>query len=160
MLSEITGAAPDVRTTWISVAYFFRPGSGDQGPDYYPGDEHVDYLGIDGFNWSNCRNDSDWRSFREIFAEFRNWAATTRPDKPVLIAEVGTVDDPEIADRKVDWLRDAADTMAGWPQLEIAIFWDNVHEEASGCDFTLDSSPQAARAFAAIAQREVFRLDG
>jgi len=36
--------------------------------DYYPGDEYVDWIGIDGYNWGASQSWSSWRTPEEVFA--------------------------------------------------------------------------------------------
>jgi hypothetical protein len=95
--------------------------------DYYPGDEYVDWVSADGYNWAaSYRNrDADykrdrWRSFVEIYDEFMVWARSTGPVptsmqteasdvpaefprkhavKPIMIGEYGAIEPQgEIAD--------------------------------------------------------------
>ncbi|MCA1844332.1 MAG: hypothetical protein LC792_14320, partial [Actinobacteria bacterium] len=54
--------------------------------DYYPGDEYVDWVSADGYNWAaSNRNEKAhytkdrWRSFVEIYDEFMAWARSTGP---------------------------------------------------------------------------------
>ncbi|HVW32913.1 MAG TPA: glycosyl hydrolase, partial [Acidimicrobiia bacterium] len=54
--------------------------------EYYPGDEWVDWVSADGYNWAasyrnrnaNYKRDR-WRSFVEIYDEFMAWARSTGP---------------------------------------------------------------------------------
>ena len=54
--------------------------------DYYPGDEYVDWVSADGYNWAASDRNRDlgyekdrWRSFVEIYDEFMVWARSTGP---------------------------------------------------------------------------------
>ncbi|MCK9573252.1 MAG: hypothetical protein M0R20_02475 [Candidatus Omnitrophica bacterium] len=53
---------------------------------YYPGDEYVDYVGIDGYNWGDTKPWSKWMSFKEIFSG-RYEEITQKVGKPILITE-------------------------------------------------------------------------
>ncbi len=53
---------------------------------YYPGDDFVDYVGIDGYNWGNTKSWSGWMDFKEIF-EKRYEEIIALVKKPVLISE-------------------------------------------------------------------------
>lgn len=150
---------PEVLLGWIGVAFFFDDDSETQAPDFFPGADVVDVVGADGFNWYVCRDDpGTWRSFDDIFEDFLDWAADEVPDTPLLLAEVGTVEDLDDPDRKSAWLRDAAGSMTGdeWEDLRYVAFWDNLHETDAACDFRLSSSPRSAEAFQAIAARQLF----
>jgi hypothetical protein len=47
--------------------------AGARAGQYYPGDDQVDWIAADGYNWSSCRGRSGWRSFRDIFGAFYAW---------------------------------------------------------------------------------------
>jgi hypothetical protein len=54
--------------------------------DYYPGDEYVDWISADGYNWAASDRNRElnyekdrWRSFVEIYDEFMVWARSTGP---------------------------------------------------------------------------------
>ena len=54
--------------------------------DYYPGDEWVDWVSADGYNWAASYRNRDagyqrdrWRGFVEIYDEFMVWARSTGP---------------------------------------------------------------------------------
>ncbi len=65
---------------------------------YYPGDDFVDMLGIDGYNWGFTRTaelhgwDSRWQDFPEIFYNAHKELRGINPDKPLLIFETASVD--------------------------------------------------------------------
>lgn len=79
--------------------------------NYYPGDEYVDVLGLDGFNWGTSQKvsegegwNSSWRTFPELFSEPINELKALSPTKPILIFETGTVEEGGSHD---DWLAQA-----------------------------------------------------
>jgi hypothetical protein len=88
--------------------------------DYYPGDEYVDWVSADGYNWAASDRNKDanytrdrWRGFVEIYDEFMAWARSTgevpqsmrdesasvpaefprkRQVKPIMIGEYGAIE--------------------------------------------------------------------
>lgn len=84
---------------------------------YYPGDDCVDVLGMDGYNWGCTQTleehgwDSRWRSFREIFASLRSELRRLAPGKPLLVFETATVG--RGAERRA-WIREAGDALRAW----------------------------------------------
>jgi hypothetical protein len=88
--------------------------------DYYPGDEYVDWVSADGYNWAASDRNKDanygrdrWRGFVEIYDEFMVWARSTgavpqamrdasasvpaefprkRQVKPIMIGEYGAIE--------------------------------------------------------------------
>ena len=77
--------------------------------ELYPGDEYVDWCSVDGYQWGESQNWSDWRTPEDVFGEMlgrvRNLA-----DKPLCVAETASGSktrsghDPE---RKDEWIREA-----------------------------------------------------
>ncbi len=81
--------------------------------NYYPGDDYVDILGLDGYNWGNTQTkdkngwESSWKSFREIFAPACGELMKLgheRPGKPVIVFETACVGH---GGNKMEWIRDA-----------------------------------------------------
>ena len=73
--------ATNVAWVWCPNASSFKTGSAQR---YYPGDDVVDWICADGYNFYP---DSSYREFEPIFAGFYAWASQ-RP-KPLMIAEYG-----------------------------------------------------------------------
>lgn len=58
--------------------------------DYYPGDDYVNWVGMDGFNWGSDYNWSSWQSPPQIFENMRQRLNDLAPEKPVAIPEVAS----------------------------------------------------------------------
>jgi PKD domain len=133
----------NVSWTWIMMAYSFRPGSGVRAPAFYPGDDYVDFVAADGYNWYNCggRN-ADWAPFQNIFNDFHTFGVTH--NKPEIVAEYGSSEDPILPGRKAQWLADAATSVAAWPEIKAVSYW------GPGDCFDINSSPSSIQAFASM----------
>jgi hypothetical protein len=113
---------------------------------YYPGDEYVDVVGLDGFNnvdWGN------WRSFTALF-EPTYKRIQTITQKPIIIAEVGTSEGLTV-NAKADWIRSAylKEIPQRFPRV-VAVLWfsaDMRNLEANSADWRIDSSPQSLAAY-------------
>jgi Glycosyl hydrolase family 26 len=104
---------------------------------FYPGDEWVDWVGLDGFNWGGSIG---WRSFSETFAgSYEQLAART--SKPILIAETGSGE--EDGD-KAAWVRSALLRELANFELVRAVVWFNSVDRS---DFRIASSPAALATF-------------
>ncbi|MFO7801050.1 MAG: glycosyl hydrolase [Desulfovermiculus sp.] len=63
---------------------------------YYPGDEYVQVLGIDGYNWGTTQTREDhgwsssWQSFPDIFAPAVRELRRLNAHKPLIIFETGS----------------------------------------------------------------------
>ena len=101
----------------------------------YPGDDYVDYVALDGFNWGNVR-EWGWQSYDDIFASSVEQLVAIAPDKPWMIAEVGCAPGPE----KAAWTQ-ALFTRAH-ADGATAVVWFEVDKET---DWRITSDPQATR---------------
>ena len=107
--------------------------------DLYPGDDEVDAVALDGYNWSTVRPDLGWQSFEEIFGP--GIAELTRlTDRPLFIGEVGSA---EQGGDKAAWVRDMFDTMRSADEV-CGFTWFDIAKET---DWRIDSSPASHDAF-------------
>jgi hypothetical protein len=74
-------------------------------PYFYPGDEYVDWIATDGYNWgvSNRSQGDRWRHAIEIFDEFMVFAR--QHPKPIMIGEYGAQEQPGDPGAKAEWMR-------------------------------------------------------
>lgn len=97
---------------------------------YYPGDEYVDVVGADGYNWGTTQTrekdgwDSRWRSFRDIFTPIHSRLRTLAPGKPFFVFETATVTE---GGDKEGWIKEAIHTAGEW-KIE-GIIWFQVNKE-------------------------------
>jgi glycosyl hydrolase family 26 len=121
---------------WCGNANSFKydTARGKRAWDYYPGDEYVDWVSADGYNWGAAKRGGDrWRGMVEIFDEFMVWARSTGAPaaavadkdfpaegfprkhqvKPIMIGEYGAIEDPDDHMRKTQWMIEAHDTVNG-----------------------------------------------
>ncbi len=122
----------------------------------YPGDEYVDWTGLDGYNWgTNPARPDRWRSFNELFRPtYEEITTTIAPSKPLIISEVGS---SEYGGSKAQWIADALHAASTeYPQLR-GLLWFEKYDD--GMDWPIESSPEAASAFAAGIQSPDFLGD-
>lgn len=105
---------------------------------YYPGDDYVDVLALDGYNWGNTLPAVGWRSFEEVFRGGYE-RITALGDQPIWLAELASSDE---GGDKGDWVRDMFAT-TGFDRIE-ALVWFNENKEA---DWRIDSDVNSLRAF-------------
>ncbi|MDD5614000.1 MAG: glycosyl hydrolase [Candidatus Omnitrophica bacterium] len=75
--------------------------------DLYPGNDYVDYIGIDGYNWGNTKDWSNWLSFKEIFLS-RCRQIRRFLNKPIIITEFGSTSS---GGDKSEWIKEALKTI-------------------------------------------------
>ncbi|MBU4590784.1 MAG: hypothetical protein KKG01_07655 [Candidatus Omnitrophica bacterium] len=91
---------------------------------YYPGDEYVDYVGIDGYNWGNAKSWSRWMSFKEIF-EKRYKEITNNFKKPIIISEFSSTSN---GGDKAVWIKEAMNDIRRMKEIKAFILF-NVDKE-------------------------------
>ncbi len=119
----------------------------------YPGADYVDWVAIDGFNWSSQRQ-MHWRSGYEIFEPTYRALTELAPGKPIMISEVASTENHESADpelSKAGWIRHMfGETLPeSFPAIK-AVSWFNWNDNNPAYEWELDSSPQAMNAFAEV----------
>ena len=122
----------------------------------YPGDEHVDWVAIDGYNWRTA-NRGGWRSFSQVFAPSYG-AMTKLTSKPIMIAETASAEDstgPNGSTRKASWIEDAYLSVlpARFPQVK-AVLWFNIDRER---DWRVDSSPESLSAYKRVVGKPKYK---
>ena len=107
---------------------------------YYPGDDVVDILALDGYNWGTKRDWSTWTPFQDVFRQGYDRIATLGP-QPIWFAEIASA---ETGGDKAAWITDMFTTApTAFPRLE-ALIWFDEQKEA---DWRIASSPEVLAAF-------------
>jgi beta-mannanase len=115
---------------------------------YYPGDQYVDWIGMDGYNWGY----SAWQSFDAVFENIYE-TLTALTARPLLIGEFSCAEpggdkativaNPTIVG-KANWIVDAfARIKSNYPRIKI-FCWFNINKER---DWRVNSSSLAEAAF-------------
>jgi len=109
----------------------------------YPGDDYVDIVGLDGYNFGG----SNWQTFEALYTSSYNLITSLAVNKPVMIKEIGCV---EAGGDKAQWITDMFATLkTKFPKVKILLWYDEIDYVGSKLvDWPLDSSPSAAQAFA------------
>jgi len=130
--------ATNVAWVWCPNASSFKTGNAQR---YYPGDDLVDWICADGYNFYP---DSSYREFEPIFAGFYAWASQ-RP-KPLMIAEYG--DQSARPGQRAAWLDAAhAALVEKFPRILAVVYFHSDSEH----DWTLYDEPDALAAFRRMA---------
>jgi beta-mannanase len=112
----------------------------------YPGDEYVDWTGLDGYNWgTNPAKPDRWRSFDQLYGStYQRIAGAVAPSKPLLIGEIGST---EYGGSKANWISEAlAEIPTAYPKIRGLLWFDTFDD---GMDWPIESSASATSAFAA-----------
>jgi glycosyl hydrolase family 26 len=112
--------------------------------NYYPGDQYVDWTGIDGYNWGTSDPDFSWQSFRDVFADM--YPQLAAKGKPVIIAEMAS---DEAGGSKATWINNIIPTLKNNYPLIKAIVWFDVDKERH---WQINSSSSALTAYQKMAK--------
>jgi beta-mannanase len=112
---------------------------------YYPGDDYVDWVGMDGYNWGYEK----WQSFDAVFSSVYN-TLTSLTSKPLMIGEFAAA---EQGGSKADWITDAfARIKSNYPRIKL-FCWFNIKKER---DWRVNSSSSSEAAFKSVLQDSYF----
>ena len=133
--------ADNVSWVWCPNASAFKDG---EAQAFYPGDEYVDWICGDGYNWAPGREGDDWRSFATIFQAFYDWAVTK--DKPIMVGEYGVQE--RAPGEKAAWIADVQAVLrTQFPRIKALVYF-NANQDY---DWRMDTSPASYDAFKAMA---------
>lgn len=138
----------DVRFIW--AMNHFNVGSGTTFMGTYPGDDYVDLVGIDGYNWGS-KASWGWQDFYAIFQEGL-CTLEAETDKPILIAEVGS---SEAGGDKPRWISDLLANIEARERLRGFVWLNHAKYEVQidgQMDWPIDSTAPSLQAFRQGAQ--------
>lgn len=124
--------------------------------DCYPGDDVVDWLALDGYNWGPDADGHRWQSFTDVFAPSYDLVQQVS-SKPLMIAETSSV---EVRDggpaSKATWIASALEVelAAHFPRVRALIWFD---EDDGGRDFRIGSSDASLTAWTTSARASFVR---
>lgn len=136
--------ATNVRWVWSPLADV--PTSRDALEQMYPGDDYVDWLALDGYNWgTEGLALAEWRTMAEIFGPFHDKLADIS-DKPMMIAEVASA---EAGGSKANWIEEGLleDVPSRLPQVR-AVVWFSSNKLM---DWRVNSSQESLAAYSRVA---------
>ena len=108
---------------------------------YYPGDEFVDWIGIDGYQLVGVLG---W-GFDELFSNGYSIMRKKHPSKPIIVVETGCDESPS----KAKWVKNTFKSLKErYRGIKGICWWDmNWSHGRASCDSRIDSSPKALEAF-------------
>jgi beta-mannanase len=130
--------ASNVRFVWSPQATSVPDDPYNAMSLYWPGDDYVDYVALDGYNWGAER----WQSFRQVFDRGYD-DVTALSDKPLFIAETASAEE---GGDKAAWIEEMfVDLSSDYPRIS-GVVWFNRDKER---DWRIESSRASLVAFRA-----------
>jgi hypothetical protein len=109
---------------------------------YFPGEEWVDYTGLDGYNWGTAGvGVNRWQTLSQVFSS--SYAELTElSSKPVILTEVSS---SEVGGDKAAWIREGflKTIPQEMPRVDAVVWFDRSQEE----DWRIDSSSGSLAAY-------------
>jgi len=147
--------ATNVVWVWTPTAYGFDVGRAQQ---WYPGNNEVDWIGANGFNWYPAPARGSAKSFAQIFGTFYAWGLSV--GKPMMVAATGALETSDPL-AKASWIKNIAATIRTTdPGIRAICYLD--HTSGAYDDPTLvvhwelTTSINAINAWNSIAKQSVF----
>ncbi len=129
--SAPNGTALEYRAAWRRFVELVRDRGGDDidmvwtvgvdslasgsGESWYPGDDVVDVIGADLYNWYTCQGtDRPWVSFDTLIEPAVRFADDRA--RPLALPEFASAADPANEQRRVGWMDAAVDVLIGWDE--------------------------------------------
>lgn len=113
---------------------------------YYPGDDVVDWVGLDGYNFGEHHDEyHGWQSFADVFDGPLAELSRRHPDKPIFIGETGCA--PGQPGAKARWMREAWSTLVRHPAVRAVVWFDYDKRGEGEPDWSLAGDPSALQAF-------------
>jgi len=118
--------------------------------NYYPGNEYVDIIAMDEYNWGTSQPWSKWDSFNDIYWQFYSQIAKLYPDKVLMTGEFSCSDK---GGDKAKWIKDTfKDIKEKYSKIKAFVWFhinnsnETVNNLMENSDWRIDSSPGSANA--------------
>ncbi len=144
-IHELFGQEDVNNVTWVWCPNVIASGVDAQLDHYYPGNDYVDWLCMDGYNWGkNPARPDAWKSFSAVFGKTYDRLRKLAPTKPIMIGEISAT---EVGGSKAAWISKMLEEELpnDFPAVK-ALVWFNW--DTDGMDWVIESSQDAQAAFA------------
>jgi beta-mannanase len=146
--------ANNVEWVWCFMNYSFPKDAWNDWTLAYPGNDYVDWIGIDGYNWGTSQSWSEWQVFKYLFRDQMRQANKLWPDKPIMIAEFAST---EQGGDKAAWIKEIpAYLKTSMRAIDMIIWFDEKKET----DWRINSTPKTLAAFKQMLKDPIFAASG
>ena len=109
---------------------------------YYPGDEFVELLGLDGYNFGDSHSkDHRWQSYQTIFE--KSIAKMSQANKPLFLSEIGCAEGP----RKAQWIKEFLKSVTSDSRVKGFIYYNHFDPNKGEPNWLLKSDPNTLKIF-------------
>jgi len=140
----------NAKFVWCPMNFSFPDEPWNDWVRAYPGDEYVDWIGFDGYNWGTTQSWSQWAAFKYMFRDQARKARKLWPTKPIMIAEFAAA---EQGGDKAAWIKEIPGYLKTSMRMIDALVWFDLKKEA---DWRINSSERSLAAFRSIMKDSIF----
>jgi hypothetical protein len=131
-MHDLFPADPNIKWAWVVNNESSPDTPGNQIQYYYPGDDYVDYVGADGFNFGD-----PWQTYNEIFSKVLLRLKSYK--KPIYIFSMASAEGPG----KAAWISDTLQRIKSNPDIK-GWLWFNENKEKN---WLVNSDSKSLEAF-------------
>jgi len=145
--------ATNVRWVWSP---FISLNNSPPFKEIYPGDDYVDWIALDGYNWGTTQSWGGWQTLARVLGRDYHEITALAPSKPFMIAETASAEE---GGDKAAWIRDTfgEDIPTHLPATK-AVVWFNENKEDQGeTDWRINSSPSSLVAYSEVASSPAYQ---
>ncbi|MFF8969847.1 glycosyl hydrolase [Streptomyces sp. NPDC014995] len=119
--------------TWITTGYLEHA---DLIKRMYPGDDYVDWVAYNQYNYYRCHR-AGWLTFAQTQRATHDWIRRNiSDDKPLMLSEFGTANDPSQPGRQADWYAQVPAVLKSLTGVKAALQW-NYRDPGPHCDLAV-----------------------
>lgn len=109
---------------------------------YYPGDEFVDLLALDGYNFGDEHSEShSWKSYEAVFE--KSIQKMSKSKKPLFLGEIGCADGP----LKAKWMKKFLHSIQRDKRVSGFIYFNHFDPNKNEPNWLLNSDPETLKTF-------------
>ena len=141
-LRDIFLAEQATNIVWVWSPYVFSyPAVPENQLDaYFPGEDALDLIGLDGYNWGNDAEWGRWQSFNELFAEAYGTVTKLCANRIMICETASAVTGGD----KAVWVKEMLEQLnSDFCRVETLV-WFDIDKE---CDWRIDSSEDVLQLF-------------
>ncbi len=125
--------ATNVVWTWITTGYLEHA---DLIKRMYPGDDYVDWVAYNQYNYYRCHG-AGWLTFAQTQRATHDWIRENiSDDKPLMLSEFGTANDPSRPGRQAEWYAQVPKVLKSLTGVKAALQW-NYRDPGPHCDLAV-----------------------
>jgi hypothetical protein len=113
--------------------------------DYYPGDDYVNFVAVDGFNFGTSTEDS--QNFNQIFDPIMPTLESFK--KPIILTSIGSLSYPQ----KAHWIRFGLDAYLKEHPNIVGWVYFNFNDVALNRDWSIDTDPASLATFRFVVKK-------